>query len=530
MTLGNATVDFIEGILKIPTGEGQGSPFLLQPFQKRFIREVVDNPHKTRIAILSVGRKAGKTTLIAALVLAHMVGPLRQGRKNLSLYSAALSKDQASLVFNQIRAMVNHSDVLRNLIRVSNNMRRAVHIDKNYAIQYEALSSDVATKFGLIPNMAIFDELGQERKDHNDLYDTIRTGGISDPNFCQYVISTQAPTDAALLSLLIDKNKDNPRAVIHVYGAPQDIPEEEVLTLDTFRKYHIGAGWNIRDEEILDEINLASHSPSNLVNFKNLYLNMRIDTRASAFDPRDWAACALPGKEKIQIPTDAPLYLGLDPSRTGDLTALVAVFDYDNKPCIYPFFWIPGKNLAQRYKDEKIDYEAIASAGWCELSEQRTIDFAAVAFKIADIFAKYNVIQLVYDAYYFDAIQSLLISQHGFMEEDFGTRSDVHAKVRPFTYNYGSATSPLVELQQLVRKHEIYHNRNPILSQHMINAVVLTNKNGDYILQKDKLAPSQRIDGAASLIMAYSAYAAHYDKPSEYGSFDPFIEAYGAMH
>ena len=174
--------------------------------------------------------------------------------------------------------------------------------------------------------MAVFDELGADRAESNELYDAIRTSGISDPTFCQYVITTQAPNDDALLSKLIDNNRHNPRAVVHVYGAPDDLEDEEALTLETFNKYHAGAGWNIRDEEILDEIRVASQSQINLVTYKNLYLNMRISTRSAAFDIREVSKCALTNKE-INIPDGIPVYLGLDPSVSGDLTALVAIFE-----------------------------------------------------------------------------------------------------------------------------------------------------------------------------------------------------------
>ena len=150
-TLGLATIGFIEQILKIPTGEAQGQPFNLQSFQKQFILDVVDNPAGTRLAILSVGRKSGKTTLIAALILATMVGPLRRGRTNLNLYSAALSRDQAALIYNQMIAMINHSEILTSLFRPSFHQKRITIRSKKLSITYQSLSSDVRTKYGLIP-------------------------------------------------------------------------------------------------------------------------------------------------------------------------------------------------------------------------------------------------------------------------------------------------------------------------------------------------------------------------------------------
>jgi phage terminase large subunit-like protein len=67
-------IQFIE-TLTIPSGHGQGERFELMSWQKRFIKDIYE-PHfrdgrrAVRRAILSVGRKNGKTALIAGLVLA----------------------------------------------------------------------------------------------------------------------------------------------------------------------------------------------------------------------------------------------------------------------------------------------------------------------------------------------------------------------------------------------------------------------------------------------------------------------------
>lgn len=532
MTLGEAACKWMEDKLKVPTGENQGTPFRLREFQKKFILEVVDNPNGTRLAILSIGRKGGKTTLIAALTLCFMVGPLRRNRTNLNIYSAAMVKSQAALIFDQIKGMVNLSPELQVLVRLTATQKIARHQSKSLSISYTALSSDVTSKFGLIPHVAIFDELGQERKDHNALYSAIRTGGISDRSFCQFVVSTQAASDDALLSKLIDENKDNPRAVVHLYGAPETLPEEETLLLETFKKYHIGYGWNIRDEEIIDEIRTAQQTQSNLIDYKNLFLNMRIDTKASAFDPLHIAKCAIDLKG-IDIPQDIPVYLGLDPSQSNDLTAMCAVFDGPNgKPVVIPRIWVPENKLEERLSQEKMDYNVLAQNKWVELVKGRYIDFAKVAQYIAYMCENYNVKQVVYDSYYFAAIKSHLINSHNFKEEDFGSATDVGTLFRPFTYGYATATAPLVDLQNAIKHQQIEHNSNPVLVKHLINSVVVKSKQGHYILNKDIQSPSQRIDAAASLIMAYFAYISSYEKPDEYGSFEGFTsdDLFSGLH
>src|SRR5690606_15733491 len=93
-----------------------GRPLVLAPFQREFIRAVYDNPHGTRRAYLSVSRKNGKSGLVAALLLAHLVGP--EAKRNAQLVSGAMSREQAALVFNLAAKMVQLSPRLSKLVRI----------------------------------------------------------------------------------------------------------------------------------------------------------------------------------------------------------------------------------------------------------------------------------------------------------------------------------------------------------------------------------------------------------------------------
>ena len=71
-------IDFIQE-LRIPEGMNQGDPFVLRPWQQEIIRGVygpVDENGKriVRKAIYSVGKKNGKTPMVAGIALAHLMG------------------------------------------------------------------------------------------------------------------------------------------------------------------------------------------------------------------------------------------------------------------------------------------------------------------------------------------------------------------------------------------------------------------------------------------------------------------------
>ena len=68
-TRGDRVIAFVEGYCPVPEGEHVGQKIKLAPFQKRFIKQIYDNPRGTRRGYLSIARKNGKTALIAGIML-----------------------------------------------------------------------------------------------------------------------------------------------------------------------------------------------------------------------------------------------------------------------------------------------------------------------------------------------------------------------------------------------------------------------------------------------------------------------------
>lgn len=75
MSRADDIIEFIEAFIRVPEGALVGQPMVLADFQKAFIRDVYSNPAGTRRGYLSMARKNAKTATIAALLLAHLVGP-----------------------------------------------------------------------------------------------------------------------------------------------------------------------------------------------------------------------------------------------------------------------------------------------------------------------------------------------------------------------------------------------------------------------------------------------------------------------
>ena len=87
-------IDFL-GRLPVTQGQGAGSNLELQPWQRRFVRGAFAQGVDT--AALSVGRGNGKTTLLAAVAAATLIGPLAQSRGETVIVASSLT--QARIAF-----------------------------------------------------------------------------------------------------------------------------------------------------------------------------------------------------------------------------------------------------------------------------------------------------------------------------------------------------------------------------------------------------------------------------------------------
>src|SRR5262245_51491598 len=93
-----AVIRFLER-LPITKGKLVGEKLRLLPEQRRFIEDIYGRDGVS-LGVLSMPRGNGKTGLIAGLTLCHLIGPEAEMRGE--CYSAAVDRDQASLIFNEM--------------------------------------------------------------------------------------------------------------------------------------------------------------------------------------------------------------------------------------------------------------------------------------------------------------------------------------------------------------------------------------------------------------------------------------------
>src|SRR5690606_21702418 len=141
---------FFRRFLRHSKGKWAGEPFELLEWQWR---EVVaplygwkraDGTRRFRRGYIEVPKKNGKSTLFAGISLYLLAA---DGEPGAEVYSAAVDRDQASIVFNEAANMVQQSPHLESHLHVVRSTKRIVcHRSRSV---YRALSADVPAKEGL---------------------------------------------------------------------------------------------------------------------------------------------------------------------------------------------------------------------------------------------------------------------------------------------------------------------------------------------------------------------------------------------
>jgi len=485
MKRGAAVVAFIESFCMAPEGQHVGKPIKLLPFQRRFVREIYDNPRGTRRAYLSIARKNGKTALIAGIMLAHLVGP--EAKQNSQIISGARSREQAAQVFNYAAKMVQLSPDLSSVVRVMPSAKTLIGLPLN--VEYKALSAEGATAHGRSPILAILDEAGQVKGSQDDFTDAITTSQGAHESPLLIVISTQAADDADLFSIWLDdaKKSADPRIVSHVYESPKDC---DLQDRKSWKAANPALGIFRNLDDLAEQAKQAARMPSAENTFRNLCLNQRVSTVSPFISVGVWKSCA----GAVLDFGSAPVWCGLDLSARTDLTALVIIGKIAGVWHVRPHFWTPEQGLVERSKRDRTPYDVWVRQGYLHTTPGATVDYEYVAQDIGAILSELDVRAIAYDRW-----------RISLMQKEFDELG-ISLPLVEFGQGFKDMSPALESLECELLNGRVAHGAHPVLTMCASNAVTAKDPAGNRKLDKHKA--TGRIDGMQALAMAFGAVPA----------------------
>ena len=482
-------VTFIENLCHTK-GKWAGTPFWLLPWQEQLIRDIfgivkADGNRQFRTAFVEICKKVGKSELAAAVALYLLYA---DNEPSAEVYGAAADRQQASIVFDVAKQMVEMSPALMKRSKLMGATKRIVKYSN--AGYYQVLSAEVGGKHGFSVSGLVFDEI--HTQPNRQLYDVL-TKGSSDArqNPLHFIITTAGNDRHSIAYELHTKAVDilegrrvDPTFYPVVYGLKDDEDWEDEAN---WYKVNPSLGYTVDIERLRDAYREAKQNPADEVTFKWLRCNMWVSSTV-AWIPD---AIYMRGNEPIDVDALAgrDCYAGLDLSSTGDITALVLIFpprNEDEKYVLLPYFWIPEETIPRRVKANSVPYDIWEKQGYIMSTEGNVIHYDFIEKFIMDLSEKYHILEIAVDRW--NATQMIQnLEGEGFT-------------IVPFGQGFSSMSAPTKEFYRLLMEGRIIHGGNPVLRWMAGNVVIDTDPAGNIKVTKAK--SKEKIDGIVAAIMA----------------------------
>lgn len=482
-------VTFIENLCHTK-GKWAGTPFWLLPWQEQLIRDIFgivkpDGNRQFRTAFVEICKKVGKSELAAAVALYLLYA---DNEPSAEVYGAAADRQQASIVFDVAKQMVEMSPALMKRSKLMAATKRIVNYGN--AGYYQVLSAEVGGKHGFSVSGLVFDEI--HTQPNRQLYDVLTKGSSDARQNPLHFIITTAGNDRHSIAFelhtkavdILEGRRVDPTFYPVVYGLKDDEDWEDEAN---WYKVNPSLGYTVDIERLRDAYREAKQNPADEITFKWLRMNMWVSSTTA------WIPDAIYMRGNEPIDMDAlegrDCYAGLDLSSTGDITALVLMFpprDMTEKYIVLPFFWVPEDTIPRRVKANSVPYDVWEKQGHILATEGNVIHYDFIEKFIYDLAEKYHILEIAVDRW--NATQMIQnLEGEGFT-------------IVPFGQGFSSMSAPTKEFYRLLMEGQIIHGGHPVLRWMAGNVVIDTDPAGNIKVTKAK--SKEKIDGIVAAIMA----------------------------
>ena len=436
-----------------------GDPLILEPFQRRILRDYFEGVRET-LVILS--KKNGKTTLLAALALYHLIAT-----ENAECVIGAASRDQATILYEQAVGFIDRSPYLRKRVVAQTGYR--VIRKRGDRGRIRVLAADVDTSDGVIPTLALVDELGRHRKP--DLYGVFRDG--LGPRGGQILgISAAGASEATPLGQI----RAAAHRLPHVERDGRYLYTRSADRAFALHEWALGRDDDVDDLDVVKTVNPASwqtieilrqrhDSPSMMPwQWARFACGLWLSSSATWLHADDWHA----NEEPDAIMPGEAIALGFDGSRFHDATALVAC---------------------------RISDGLLQPLGVWEVPEGAPDDWEIpadeVAATVAEVMEDFRVVRGYFDP-------PLWQSEIDAWARDFGDRA-----VMRFYSSRSRMMGAVERFRTDVVAHRVPHAGDERLTRHVLDAAMREARGGYWLVKSE--ATHGKIDAAVAAVLAYEA-------------------------
>ena len=436
-----------------------------------------------RYFYLMIGRKNGKTTFAAALLLYFLIA---DGQVDPEALMVATTREQAAIALDYAKSIIQNSPEIRTVL--DSQRSRIIFKDRRLG-GFAKIVSSVAEKLdGYSCSAALIDEIHAHKDD--SLFNIVKSSTLARKDPIMILITTAG---FSLTSFGFNYTKyarsvvngeiedDSLFAMIFQLDKGDDISDPK-----NWYKSNPAMGQTFDIDVLKESYNQALFSESQMNNFKTKHLNIFVSQESSWLPPEIISESRIPFKIEDLYGSD--IYLGMDLSSVRDLTSIVGVVEKDG--VFYSLSWFFMVNDGSKFhRNAGVNLLDWIKDGYIIEGSKKTIDYSQVADMIGWINSKFNLRLLMYDPNNAASILNYLY--------------DMGINVKPFQQRAQMFNEPLKYIEKLLFDKKIYID-NPVLEWNLNNVILYVDGNYNQKIMKNKSLDA--VDGAVALAQAVGAY------------------------
>jgi phage terminase large subunit-like protein len=464
-------------------GPEAGKPIRLMDWQKFALANIFGFVDETgtrryRQGVIYVPKGNGKTTISAPLALYLTFGEREGGAEG---YAAAVTRDQARLLFDVAQNMTRRTDEMRSEWGVG-VLTNSIFQEET-ASKFVPISSDAKALDGLNVQCGVCDEIGSHRT--SEVYDALTTAMGKRRQPFLLSISTATGNTAGIGKQLWDyslrvlqQSQEDDRLFAVLYSIDE---EDDPWAEETWIKANPGWGQSVQPEALRSIMRQARNNPAQEAAARTRHLNIWIGADEALYSLRAWNACADPTLDLADF-AGRPCHLAIDLASKTDLAALAIVFREGEGYAAFARCYI---NEAAVIEARNASYPGWANDGDLVVTGGEETDFHTIEDDILDFCRRLRVESVAYDPWASTYLAQRLAEQGVPMVE-----------FRSSTANF---SEPTKELDAAMRAGRLRHTGNGPLTWCIGNVVGHEDARGN--IYPKKARPENKIDGAIALIM-----------------------------
>lgn len=445
-------------------------------------------------------RKNAKSTKGAGVLLFMLAA---DGEHGAECYTAATTRDQARIVFDDARAMAERTPDLRTYLGVA-IMQHSLTV-AHTASKAAPLAAEASNMDGLNVHFALLDELHAHKT--RAVYDVIDTARGAREQSLLWTITT-AGTDRSgicyerrthITKILERVIRDD-----RVFGIIFTIDDgDDPFDPASWAKANPNFGVSVLPDDMAAAARKAEAMPSALNNFLTKRLNVWVSGESAWMDMRAWDRCGDTALRDLHAHAGAKVWMGLDLAQKKDFAALCIVWETDGVWNVCTRLYLNELAISE---SGNAHLSGWARQGYVQMTDGDITDFDVLAEDMRTYCKLFDVQEIAFDP-------ALSMYFAGKLIEEGLPLVEITQRAMFFT-------PPLIQVENLVLEKKLRHDGNPVMNWMVSNLVVKVSKFNE-LRSPTKERAENKIDGPMAMLMALGRALAQQDT----GNLDDFINA-----